>query len=111
MGEIVSFQGTEKNSKQRILWPETSKSKLIWMTWRSLQPTWSLLWIKVLFKSEVDPIDSTVINSTVIDSTVLTGGVLLWGLTLGMMNQDSPVKTYLHRLMERPAFQRADEDL
>ncbi|KST66827.1 glutathione S-transferase family protein [Mastigocoleus testarum] len=41
---------------------------------------------------------------------VVTGGVLLWALKLGMLQQDSPVKTYLARLMERPAFQKADED-
>lgn len=42
---------------------------------------------------------------------VVTGGVLLWAFKLGMMKQDSPAKAYLTRLMERPAFQQADEDL
>ncbi|NEQ51173.1 MAG: glutathione S-transferase family protein [Leptolyngbya sp. SIO3F4] len=42
---------------------------------------------------------------------VVTGGILLWALKLGMLNQESPVKDYIVRLMERPAFQRADEDL
>lgn len=41
---------------------------------------------------------------------VVTGGVLLWALKLGMLKQESPVKTYLSHLMERPAFQKADED-
>lgn len=41
---------------------------------------------------------------------VATGGVLLWALKLGMLKQESPVKTYISHLMERPAFQRADED-
>lgn len=42
---------------------------------------------------------------------VVTGGVLLWALKLGMLKQESPVKAYLSRLMERPAFQAADEDV
>ncbi|HEY9878771.1 MAG TPA: glutathione S-transferase family protein [Leptolyngbyaceae cyanobacterium] len=42
---------------------------------------------------------------------VVTGGILLWALKLGMMKQDSPAKSYITRLMERPAFQRADEDV
>lgn len=42
---------------------------------------------------------------------VVTGGVLLWALKLGMLKQESPVKDYIIQLMERPAFQRADEDL
>lgn len=41
---------------------------------------------------------------------VVTGGVLLWALKLGMLKQESPVKAYITRLMERPAFRRADED-
>jgi glutathione S-transferase len=42
---------------------------------------------------------------------VITGGVLLWALKLGMLKQDSPVKAYITRLMERPALQKADESL
>lgn len=42
---------------------------------------------------------------------VVTGGVLLWALKLGMLKQDSPVKAYITRLIERPAFQKADEDV
>lgn len=42
---------------------------------------------------------------------VVTGGVLLWALKLGMLKQESPIKAYITRLMERPALQRADEDL
>ena len=42
---------------------------------------------------------------------VVTGGVLLWALKLGMLKQESPVKTYITRLMERPALQKADEDV
>ena len=38
-------------------------------------------------------------------------GVLLWALKLGMLKQESPVKSYIARLMERPAFQKADEDV
>lgn len=41
---------------------------------------------------------------------VVTGGVLLWALRLGMLKEDNPVKTYMTKLMERPAFARADED-
>lgn len=42
---------------------------------------------------------------------VVTGGVLLWAFKLGMMNKDTPAKTYLMKLMERPAFHRADENV
>lgn len=41
---------------------------------------------------------------------VVTGGVLLWALKLGLLKQDNPVKAYIDRLMQRPAFQRADEN-
>ncbi|NBD16744.1 MAG: glutathione S-transferase family protein [Cyanobacteria bacterium] len=41
---------------------------------------------------------------------IITGGVLYWAYRLGMMKEETPVKTYLTRLMERPAFQRADEN-
>lgn len=41
---------------------------------------------------------------------VVIGGVLLWALKLRMLTDDSPVKDYINRLMERPAFQKADED-
>ena len=44
-------------------------------------------------------------------ANVVAGGVLLWALKLGMLKQESPVKIYLTRLMERPAFQKADEDV
>lgn len=40
---------------------------------------------------------------------IVIGGVLLWAFKLGMMPTDSPVKAYLMRLMERPAYQRADD--
>lgn len=40
---------------------------------------------------------------------IVVGGVLLWAFKLGMMANESPAKTYLQRLMERPAFKRADE--
>lgn len=41
---------------------------------------------------------------------IVTGGVFLWALKLGMMKKPSPVKDYILRLMERPAFQKADEE-
>lgn len=41
---------------------------------------------------------------------VVTGGVLLWALKLGLLKQETPVKAYIDRLMQRPAFQRADEN-
>lgn len=41
---------------------------------------------------------------------IVTGGVLVWALRLKMMEEESPVKIYLQRLMARPAFQKADED-
>ncbi|NEO29634.1 MAG: glutathione S-transferase family protein [Symploca sp. SIO3C6] len=42
---------------------------------------------------------------------VVTGGVLLWALKLGMLEEDNPVKAYIAKLMERPAFLLADDDL
>ena len=42
---------------------------------------------------------------------IITGGVLLWALKLGMLKEDSPVKTYISNLMNRPAFKRADIDV
>ena len=42
---------------------------------------------------------------------IVTGGVLLWALKLGMLKEASPVKDYITRLMKRPAFQKADEDV
>ena len=42
---------------------------------------------------------------------VVTGGVLLWALKLGMMKEESPVKAYISKLMQRPAFQKADDDV
>ena len=41
---------------------------------------------------------------------IVTGGVFLWALKLGLLKQDSPIKTYINRLMARSAFQKADED-
>jgi glutathione S-transferase len=41
---------------------------------------------------------------------VVTGGVLLWALRLGRLKEDNPVKAYMTKLMERPAFLRVDED-
>lgn len=42
---------------------------------------------------------------------IVTAGVLLWAFKLGMMKTDTPAKTYLMKLMERTAFQRADENV
>lgn len=50
------------------------------------------------------------INNRLTAADIITGGVLLWALKLGMLTQEQPVKSYITRLMERPAFQRADED-
>jgi glutathione S-transferase len=41
---------------------------------------------------------------------VVTGGVLLWAQKLGMLKEDNPVQAYMNKLMERPAFLKADED-
>lgn len=41
---------------------------------------------------------------------VVMGGVLMWAYRLGMMKAETPVKLYLEKLMQRPAFLRADED-
>lgn len=39
---------------------------------------------------------------------VVTGGVLFWALKLGMMEEESPTKNYINKLVERPAFQMAE---
>jgi glutathione S-transferase len=41
---------------------------------------------------------------------IITGGVLMWALRLGMLTEHAPLKAYVEKLMERPAFLRADED-
>jgi len=41
---------------------------------------------------------------------VVTGGVLLWALKLGMMKEESQAKAYITKLMQRPAFQKANDD-
>ncbi|MBD2130103.1 glutathione S-transferase family protein [Microcoleus sp. ZQ-A2] len=41
---------------------------------------------------------------------VVTGGVLLWAQKLGMLKEDNPIQAYMNKLMERPAFKKADED-
>ncbi|NEP02032.1 MAG: glutathione S-transferase family protein [Symploca sp. SIO2E9] len=42
---------------------------------------------------------------------VVTGGVLLWALKLGMLKENNQVLAYITKLMERPAFLLADDDL
>lgn len=42
---------------------------------------------------------------------VVAGGVLLWALKLGMLKQESPIKDYITRLMERIALEKAAGDL
>ena len=42
---------------------------------------------------------------------IVTGGVLLWALKLGMLKTESPVKSYITRLKERSALQKADTDV
>lgn len=42
---------------------------------------------------------------------VVTGGVLLWALKLGMLTEESPVKSYITKLRQRSALQRADVDV
>jgi glutathione S-transferase len=39
---------------------------------------------------------------------VVTGGVLFWALKLGMLNVESPVQSYISKLLSRPAFQKID---
>lgn len=48
------------------------------------------------------------VDNQISAADIVTGGVLMWAFRLGMMPTDSPVKAYLMRLMERPAYQRAD---
>ena len=42
---------------------------------------------------------------------VVTGGVLLWALKLGMLTEESPIKSYITRLEQRAALKRADVDV
>ncbi len=42
---------------------------------------------------------------------IVTGGVLYWAYKLGMIKEETPIKTYLMRLIERPAFQRAHDEI
>lgn len=42
---------------------------------------------------------------------IIMGGVLLWALKLGMLRDHASLKSYIEKLMERPAWQRADEDV
>ncbi len=49
------------------------------------------------------------LNDRISAADIVTGGVLMWAFRLGMMTADSPVKAYLTRLMQRPAYRRADD--
>ncbi len=49
------------------------------------------------------------VNNSFSAADIVTGGVLVWALKLGMMTHNSPVKDYVTRLMERPAFKKSDE--
>ncbi|GAA6623826.1 glutathione S-transferase family protein [Scytonema sp. NUACC26] len=40
---------------------------------------------------------------------IVTGGVLLWAEKLGMLATDDPLTQYVNRLIQRPAFVRANE--
>lgn len=42
---------------------------------------------------------------------IVTGGVLLWALKLGMLKEESPVKSYITRLRKRSALDTADIDV
>ncbi|MEM9274003.1 MAG: glutathione S-transferase family protein [Cyanobacteria bacterium P01_F01_bin.143] len=42
---------------------------------------------------------------------VVTGGVLLWALKLGMLTEESPIKSYITKLRQRSALQTADIDV
>lgn len=42
---------------------------------------------------------------------VVTGGVLYWAYKLGMIKEETPIKKYLMQLIERPAFQRAHDEI
>lgn len=39
---------------------------------------------------------------------VVAGGVLFWALKLGILRDPNPLKNYIEKLMERPAFKTAD---
>lgn len=41
---------------------------------------------------------------------IIMGGVLVWALKLGMLKDQHILKSYVEKLMERPAFLRSDED-
>lgn len=78
-----------------------------------LTPEEALQW----FDKVCQPLNLLLINNdfivenrfTTVD--VVTGGVLLWALKLGMLKEESPVKSYITKLMQRAAFQNADVDV
>lgn len=69
------------------------------------------------FERVCEPLNVALTNSTYLvenrmsAADIVTGGVLLWAFKLGMMNEDTPAKAYLMKLIERSAFRQADEDV
>lgn len=72
----------------------------------------ALIW----FKKVCEPVNQVLekqqflVENIFTAADVVTGGVLLWALKLGMMNEDSPAKTYINNLMERPAYQKMQDN-
>lgn len=72
----------------------------------------SLVWFQKVCEplNELLATNDYLVENRFTAADVVTGGVLLWALKLGMMREDSPLKTYINRLMKRPAYQRIDHE-
>lgn len=72
--------------------------------------------IKDWFEKACEPLKEAIdgkkylVDNRFTTADIITGGVLLWALKLGMLKEGNPLKTYVETLMDRPAFQRADEN-
>ncbi|MEA5578674.1 glutathione S-transferase family protein [Anabaena sp. UHCC 0451] len=50
------------------------------------------------------------VGNSLTAADVVVGGILLWAKKLGMMQPDDSLTEYIDNLMQRPAFNRADEN-
>ena len=70
----------------------------------------TLFWFEKVCQPLIDALKNTnfLIENRLTAADIVTGGVLLWALKLGMLKDSNPLKNYIEKLMERPAFKRAD---
>jgi glutathione S-transferase len=71
----------------------------------------SLIWFEKVCEplNEILKHQDYLVENRFTTADIITGGVFLWALKLGMMVNSSPVKDYILKLMDRPAFQKADD--